>query len=103
MLVKSPVGSTHTEYVETMSTCSEAAFLVVTGLCVRGGRNSGPMPTAAHRVSITLAATSEFQGQLQEAGASTDESRGINEDQKRGNEIFGHDTAVHRLANACEA
>ena len=70
-----------------MSTCSEAAFLVVTDLCVRGGRNSGPMPTAAHRVSITLAATSEFQGQLQEAGAATDESRGVNEAQKRGNEI----------------
>ena len=31
-LAKSPVGSTHIEYVETICTCSNAAFLAVTDL-----------------------------------------------------------------------
>ena len=44
------------------------------------------MPTAAQRISITLAAASKFQDQLQEAGASTDELRGTQEGHSRRNE-----------------
>ena len=56
MLAKSPVGSTHTEYVEDIWTCSTAAFLPFTHFRLWRGISDGPMLTAAHRISTTLAA-----------------------------------------------
>lgn len=71
VLAESPVGSTHTEYVETIWTCSKAAFLAVTSL--RAGRRAGdrPMSTAAQRISTTLAAAVKMHDQLRESGAPT--------------------------------
>lgn len=63
-LAESPVGSTHTEYVEAIWTCSFAAFLAVTSL--RAGRRASdrPMSTAAQRISTTLAAAVKMHIEL---------------------------------------
>lgn len=81
MLATSPVGSTHTEYVEDIWTCSTAAFLPFTHVRLWRGISDGPMLTAAHRISTTLAAKDDLHepGGTQPEGHSKHMDAGIRE------------------------